>query len=276
MAKLKNCEWCGVEFEDKHRDGKRFCCRSCASFYRNATYGNPQSGKTGDLNPNWKGVSTQPCEWCSKPIGKNAYAGGRFCGKTCKGMAQRKPVLYVCEGCGKEFVPKVNKHIPRRFCSRLCYGRHPDTLRRSSEVHKGKKLSELQIQQMSIRNTTSGNEERYSRGIKGHHDSPKSGSIFYRSSYERIAYQRLDNDQAVAAYRPEPFTIKYQNAEGKTRRYRPDILINMVDGSIVLVEIKPEWQIDNPKNKLKFEAGKQYAARKGWVFEVWTETELGI
>ena len=128
---------------------------------------------------------------------------------------------------------------------------------------------------MSIRNTTGDREECYSRGKKGHHDSPKAGNIFYRSSYERIAYELLDNDATVTHYQPEPFTIKYTNADGDVRRYRPDVLVWKGEQTI-LVEIKPEWQIDNPKNILKFEAGKQYAAQKGWGFEVWTEKELGI
>lgn len=128
---------------------------------------------------------------------------------------------------------------------------------------------------MSIYNASRNGEECYSRGKKGHHSSPKAGSIFYRSSYERIAYELLDNDATVTHYQPEPFTIKYTNADGNVRRYRPDVLVQKCE-QIILVEIKPEWQLDNPKNILKFEAGKQYATQKGWVFEVWTEKELGI
>jgi hypothetical protein len=139
----------------------------------------------------------------------------------------------------------------------------------------GIQIQDVDIQQMSIHNANSNGEERYSRGKKGHHDSPKAGNIFYRSSYERIAYELLDNDAAVTHYQPEPFTIKYPNADGNTRRYRPDILVQKGEQTI-LVEIKPEWKLSDPKNILKFEAGKQYAAREGWGFEVWTEKELGI
>ena len=76
-------------------------------------------------------------------------------------------------------------------------------------------------------------------------------------------------------YRPEPFVISYVNTDGNVRRYRPDILIEK-DGQTLLVEVKPQWKLSDAITQLKIEAGKQYATEKGWTFEVWTETELGI
>jgi hypothetical protein len=54
-----------------------------------------------------------------------------------------------------------------------------------------------------------------------------------------------------------------------------DILVEKEEQTI-LVEVKPQWKLLDPKTQLKIEAGRQYATQKGWVFEVWTEKELGI
>jgi len=70
--------------------------------------------------------------------------------------------------------------------------------------------------------------------------------------------------------------IEYKNKDGNLRRYRPDILINYIDGSMSLVEIKPQWQMSDNKVKVKIAAGRKYASKKGWRFEVWTEKELGL
>lgn len=144
-----------------------------------------------------------------------------------------------------------------------------------SKVHKGKTIPEWHRQAVSKAQSSISDESRFTYGRNGHHDSPKAGNIFYRSSYEQLAYQLLDNDATVTHYQPEPFVIKYINQDGNTRRYRPDILIEKEEQTI-LVEVKPQWKLSDPKTQLKIEAGKQYAAQKGWVFEVWTEKELGI
>jgi len=71
-----------------------------------------------------------------------------------------------------------------------------------------------------------------------------------------------------------------------------DLKITWADGSVTLVEIKPEKQTKPPKkpqrqsrrylkevrsyamNMSKWEAAKQYAESRGWKFEVWTEKHL--
>lgn len=277
MAKIKNCEWCGREFEDKHRDGKRFCGRSCASYYKNATYGNPQKGKTGELNPNWKGARNQPCLNCGKSLEGKAYVGNVYCSRKCYAdhRLKKDKVTIQCETCEKPFDVLPHDSDSRRFCSHNCYAKHPETIQRTKDIHTGKQVTELQRQSMSMAASKRLATSLYTYGRNGYYGSLKAGSIFYRSSYELAAYQILDNDITVTHYEPEPLVIEYVDLIGNARRYRPDILI-WKNEKTLLVEIKPLWKLSDPATQIKIEAGKQYAARKGWSFEVWTEKELGL
>lgn len=312
MAKVKNCEWCGAEFEDKHRDGKRFCGRSCARYYTNATFGNPQRGKSGDQNPNWRGGTIRKCAHCFAEFHARHYGDQQFCGRSCASkhrakpkdapvptrrsfkIRKAKPVRQnritrnpirksekvvkqprqpsICPTCNRSFITKNKKAI---YCGLHCYHNSPNFAEIQGKRNRGKPVPEHAKQAVSLSNTRRNAEQEYTSGINGHHDSPKAGNIFYRSSYERIAYELLDNDATVAHYMPEPFAIEYTNQDGNTRRYRPDILVSK-EGQTVLVEVKPQWKLSDLTTQLKIEAGKQYAAQKGWVFEVWTEKELGI
>jgi aldehyde:ferredoxin oxidoreductase len=70
------------------------------------------------------------------------------------------------------------------------------------------------------------------------------------------------------------------------------MLVELSNGDIILVEIKPKKQTIPPKtpkrktkkyvnevttyikNTSKWEAAQQYAQHKGWKFQVWTEDTL--
>lgn len=208
------------------------------------------------------------------------YEGRLFCSKSCAGShnarkrhpVQKKDNPKQCAICEKSFAAKRES---TKYCSAQCYFKDEEAALRRGLPHKGKKLSEYVKQAISAANSERNAESAYTYGTNGHHDSPKAGNIFYRSSYEQKSYQLLDNDATVIHYQPEPFVIKYINQDGNVRRYRPDILIEKGEQTI-LVEVKPQWKLSDPTTQLKLEAGRQYAAQKGWMFEVWTETELGI
>ena len=76
-----------------------------------------------------------------------------------------------------------------------------------------------------------------------------------------------------------------------------DVKITFASGAVLLVEIKPKQQTQQPKpgkkqtrkalnetmtwakNVSKWEAAEQYAYERGWSFQVWTEdtlSKLGI
>lgn len=280
MAKKKKCEHCGKEFEDKYKDGKRFCSRQCSGTYNASKRKFPDY--SGNKNPNWKGISATRCDNCGKPIGKAIANRGvkehNYCNRKCYGEHRTKlaTVTLICLGCRKSFDVYKHEADDRKFCSIQCAGKDPVESERKSKIHKGKTIAEWHKQAVSKAVTARSAEKEFSYGKSGHHVSPKAGNIFYRSSYEKIAYEMLDANKNVASYQPEPFVINYLNSDGKTRRYRPDILVNKIRGKTVLIEVKPKWKLNDAKTKLKIEAGKGYAKQRGWGFEVWTEKELGL
>lgn len=102
---------------------------------------------------------------------------------------------------------------------------------------------------------------------RGHHDSPKSGKVYYRSSYELEVYKQLDAITDVVSYKAEAVSIPYE-WNGITRIYLPDLLVCLIDGTELVIEIKPNYQLDDPQNQAKFLAAQ---AIYGDRFEVWSE-----
>lgn len=274
MAEIKNCEWCGSEFEDKHRDGKRFCTRSCARFHTNATFGNPQKGKTGDKNPNWKGGTVCACKLCGASFDKGYVQDycSRLCAARVLAARRKRNTDTACATCGKLF---YSKRISAKYCSLGCYKTSSSFVELQGMRNRGKPTPEHTKQAVSRASSARNSQSSYTSGKSGHHQSAKSGTVYFRSSYEERAYKILDNNLLVTSYQAEPFTIEYINADGNLRRYKPDILVEQLDKKII-IEVKPRWKMPDPTVQLKISAGMDYAKKNGMTFEVWTENELGI
>ena len=111
--------------------------------------------------------------------------------------------------------------------------------------------------------------------LKGWHDSPKAGRVFYRSSYEKKAFIRLDEDETIRNYQAEKVSVAYFNPRKKiTSTYLIDLKLQFTDGSEKFVEIKPKKWLDDAVVKSKIAAGREFAVTLGMPFEVWTEAEL--
>ena len=117
--------------------------------------------------------------------------------------------------------------------------------------------------------------------------------VVYRSSWERGLCRWCDMNSSVLEWSSEEVVIPYKDAStNKTRRYFIDFYIKWKNGRVTLVEVKPLKQTQRPskpkrqtkrfieesltyvKNQSKWEAASQYAKRRGWTFQVWTEREL--
>lgn len=110
---------------------------------------------------------------------------------------------------------------------------------------------------------------------EGFYPSKKNGGqkYHYRSSWELMVMECLDEFEEVVSWQTEPFPIPYQ-LNGVTKNYLPDFLIREKDGRTLLVEIKPKNQCDQDMNQAKWAAAQKYCQTRGWVFEVWTERYL--
>lgn len=114
-----------------------------------------------------------------------------------------------------------------------------------------------------------------SHHITGYHDSPKAGKVYHRSSYEKKAFLKLDEDDSVKTYFVEAVSVQYLNPEKQVFcTYLIDIKIDYIDGSSKLIEIKPAKWCEDLVNKAKFEATYKLASELGMTFEVWTEVDL--
>ena len=70
-------------------------------------------------------------------------------------------------------------------------------------------------------------------------------------------------------------STKYHHPELKVERtYIIDLLVEYLDGSKKLVDVRAERWSKDEAALAKMEAGKTKAKRMGCVFEVWTEKQL--
>ena len=119
-----------------------------------------------------------------------------------------------------------------------------------------------------------------SRHEKGWHTSVKGNdgqSMFYRSSWERAMMLHLDTDANVVRYGYESVCIPYHDTDNHKRNYVPDFLIEYVDGSCVLCEIKPKQFLDNEKTRLKADAANAWCdALKDHRYVILTGEDLRL
>lgn len=111
--------------------------------------------------------------------------------------------------------------------------------------------------------------------LRGWHESPKAGKVYFRSSYEKKAFLKLDEDEAVKTYQVEAVSTDYFHPMKEiTSSYLIDLLVEYIDGSQKLIEIKPERWLTDEVIIAKIEAGEAKAADMKIPYEIWTEMDL--
>mgnify|MGYP003625166841 CR=1 FL=1 len=120
-------------------------------------------------------------------------------------------------------------------------------------------------------------------------------NVVFRSLWERNAFKWCDDTKEVKYWVSEEVVIPYLwEVDKKYHRYFMDLKITFTNGNTILVEIKPEKETKPPafngkktkryinegltyiKNMNKWSAAQEYAADRGWGFEIWTENKLSI
>ena len=115
----------------------------------------------------------------------------------------------------------------------------------------------------------------------------KHDKIIYRSSYERKFMIWLDTSKEVKYWGSECFSVPYYYiVDEKMHNYYPDYFIEMMDGTCIVVEIKPSNQTVKPvnencwaykeytKNMCKWKATKEFCDAKGYKFKIITEKTI--
>jgi hypothetical protein len=121
-----------------------------------------------------------------------------------------------------------------------------------------------------------------------------ANNIVYRSGWEKSVMNWLDLNPDVVQWSSEEFVIPYVcKTDGRPHRYFIDFVVTFRSGIKMLVEVKPDKQVQKPmvagkkltqrlveevstyaKNTSKWEAAIAYCEKSGYVFQIWGETAL--
>ena len=118
-------------------------------------------------------------------------------------------------------------------------------------------------------------------------ESVKNQPIIYRSSWERRFISWCENCKKVKYWGSECICIKYHNpVDQKQHRYYPDFVVQLEDGTVMIVEIKPKNQTQIPDcenswasktyavNSAKWSEIKKMCDSKGYKFCILTEKTI--
>jgi hypothetical protein len=104
--------------------------------------------------------------------------------------------------------------------------------------------------------------------------------------------KHFDLSDEVKSWSSEEVVIPYlYEVDKRYHRYFMDFKVTWKDGTISLIEVKPNKETSPPtgqkrtkkyinegltyiKNVNKWDAANEYAKDRGWRFEIWTEIEL--
>ncbi len=91
------------------------------------------------------------------------------------------------------------------------------------------------------------------------------GHVGYESWLERDHLMLLDFDPAVVAISTQPFWLCWRDDAGRSRRHAPDAFARLVDGTGVVIDVRPDDRIE-PRDAEAFEATRQVCELAGWRF----------
>lgn len=112
--------------------------------------------------------------------------------------------------------------------------------------------------------------------------------------WEKYCMSYFDKSSEIKLWSSEEVVIPYlYEVDRKYHRYFMDFKVTWKDGTITLVEVKPNKETKPPtgnkrtkryisegysfvKNQNKWSAANEYAKDRGWKFEIWTEVELRL
>jgi hypothetical protein len=143
---------------------------------------------------------------------------------------------------------------------------------------------------MDIKELKPRKQSRYSQGYVNPKTCKKlidpSKPVIYRSSYEKKFMIWLESSRKVERWGSECIRIPYLFVDGKIHSYFPDYYVEFVDGTKMLVEIKPANQTRPPvnencwaakewtRNSCKWRAAQEFCASKGIQFKILTENTI--
>lgn len=95
------------------------------------------------------------------------------------------------------------------------------------------------------------------------HSDRHNRLVQYESMLEREILKALDHDERVAAFQEQPITIEYLLEDG-IHTYTPDIVFRLEDGRVVLVEVKPPYELGKLVNWRRWQALHDHCQQYGY------------
>jgi len=115
---------------------------------------------------------------------------------------------------------------------------------------------------------------RSGRGFRGYFPSKKLNRLVqFESLLERDAIQLFENAKDVIHFREQP-TIIYYHIDSEQKKYYPDFELQLSDGQVVHVEIKPSIKLSRLEIAKKYRAINMHYSTRGEYFALLTEKEL--
>jgi hypothetical protein len=107
--------------------------------------------------------------------------------------------------------------------------------------------------------------------VRGKFPSRKNGCMVHHEGLlELDALYLFEWSAHILRYREQPLTMTYPDGN-RLRRYTPDFALTLIDGSKVLLEIKPISNLNKPNIHHKFLCIADHLRRSEQAFEVITD-----
>lgn len=227
-------------------------------------------------------------------VPKGSVDKTKFCSYDCF-LSTRKtrqpPTVIICKNCKKEFSVNAGRSKTRQFCGKSCAnsgefnvqydkrgkktGRAPWSKGLSAKTDERLRKASEKIS-IIISDKIINGEWKHNTGFKGEHFIGKKNEgkeVYLRSSYESKYARMLDIDDNVCSWEHEPLRIPYF-FNGSIHNYVPDFLVKKLDGSVVLVEVKPNMLTETLVNLAKQSAAQSWCELNGLTLITITEHDL--
>lgn len=111
--------------------------------------------------------------------------------------------------------------------------------------------------------------------ITGSHDSIRFGKkIKYDSSYERDFLIIVERCSEVLSISRGPRIPYYNSDESRVKGYYSDFILELSNGSKLIVEIKPEFRLSETIVIDKYLGAREYCSEKDYIYLILTEVNL--
>lgn len=239
------------------------------------------------------------CDCCSKEIslikreldkrkakGNYKPVGEYWCYDCVKGNLHKIPEVELGSTKGaqksktKEVKDKISsslkKHWEENYDERISswheYMKTPEyeEYRKSRRIAGVKKYSDPEL----LQKLTEQGKGKYKKGYFVSYQQEKK-EIYFASSFEEKALTILETDSKVKSFDRCKRRIPYiKPSTGLEHNYLPDIEVEYKDGTLLVIEVKAEWQLKEEDTASKLKQAEAFFRNEGIEFQIWTENTL--